>query len=234
MGTGTIVGLSVAGGIAVLVVIAFFVWKFSKKRFSDFDDNEAIKWPELNTHGDKPDSHPLPVNNTGRAGFGNEDTETTLSRGPSHHSYADSTPDVGSVDPYAVPPLPHLNPNQPYRDDPTPDPYYDPYSGPVPNAFTETDQGRYTDAIPMTQMAPSGRRSPGPQMAYDAGRASPRPSMGGRTSPGPQAALGFSQGYERTMSPGPVGYTSPERRPSPGPGVAYGGRQSPGPQNAYR
>jgi hypothetical protein len=42
LGTGPIVGLSVAGGVAVLGVIGFIVWKFSKKRFSDFDDSKSI------------------------------------------------------------------------------------------------------------------------------------------------------------------------------------------------
>jgi hypothetical protein len=40
LGTGSIIGLSVAGGIAVIGVIGFFIWKFTRKRFSDFDDSE--------------------------------------------------------------------------------------------------------------------------------------------------------------------------------------------------
>jgi hypothetical protein len=204
---------------------------FNRILYLPLSPDEAIKWPELNTHSGEPDSHPLPVHNTGRAGFGNENAAGTLSRAQSQsdssytHSYADSTPDFNTADPYAVPPLPHLNPNQPYRDDPNS--YYDPYRGPVPNAFNEMAP----DAIPMTQMPPSGRRSPGPQMAYEGGRASPGP-MAGRTSPGPQGALGYGQAYPRTKSPGPgAAYGG---RQSPGPGPAYGGRQSPGPQNAYR
>jgi asparagine N-glycosylation enzyme membrane subunit Stt3 len=38
-GTGTYIGLGVAGGIAVLGLIAFIVWKFNQKRFSQLDDD---------------------------------------------------------------------------------------------------------------------------------------------------------------------------------------------------
>lgn len=36
--TSTIIGLSVAGGIGLLGVIAFIVWKVTRKRYSDYDD----------------------------------------------------------------------------------------------------------------------------------------------------------------------------------------------------
>lgn len=248
LGTGSIVGMSVAGGVAVIGIIAFFVWKFTRKRFADFDDNEAIKWPDLNTHGGAVDSHPLPVHNTGRAGF-DTGSEPSLSRVPSS-TY--STPDFGAngPDPYAVPPLPHLNPNQPYRDDPTgATGYYDPYRGPVPGTLeTGVPGGEWGgEAIPMTQMnqpaygvEPAayevGRRSPGPQAAYgvdpvyNSGRQSPgaQVAYGGRSSPGPQAAYGGGR-----TSPGPQAAYGGGRS-SPGPQAAYGnGRSSPGPQAAY-
>jgi hypothetical protein len=207
-------------------VVAFFVWKLTRKRFADFDDNEAIKWPELNAHGG--DSHPLPVNNTGRAGF-DTGSEPSLSRVPSVSTGYHSDAHLGAAaDPYAVPPFPHLNPNQPYRDDPSPAPYYDPYRGPVPNTFSDVASveapagaGWTTaEAIPMTQMAPGSRaRSPGPQMAYEAGRASPAPGVMGRQSPGPHAAYG-----DRSRSPGPavaMGGIPPAGRRSPGPQVSY-------------
>ncbi|KAK0480176.1 hypothetical protein IW261DRAFT_118357 [Armillaria novae-zelandiae] len=211
--TGTIIGLSVAGGVALLGIIGFIVWKFTRKRFSDFDDGEAIKWPELNAHGsDGGDIHPLPVHSTGRAGF-DTGSEVSLSRAPSTSTNNFSTPDLPH-DPYAVPPLPHLNPNQPipYRDDPNAgNAYYDPYRGPVPNTFNDAPPGSewsQGEAIPMTQMSGTGRMSPGPGLAYaDTGRASP--TLAGRASPGPSAAL-------RTKSPAP----------------AYG-RASPGPQAAF-
>ncbi|KAG6902830.1 hypothetical protein C0995_010715 [Termitomyces sp. Mi166 len=233
LSTGSIVGISVAGGVAAIAIIAFIVWKFTRKRFTDFDDNEAIKWPELNAHGENVASHPLPVNNTGRSGF-DTGSEPSLSRVASASNY--STPDVASrSDPYAVPPLPHMDPNQPYRDEPTAATgYYDPYRGPVPGSI---EHGHGNDDwtgenIPMTQMA--GRSSPGPQAAFTAegygtGRQSPSlisPYDVGRTgSPGPQLA------YGGRTSPGPqVAYGG---RASPGPQAAYGGRASPGPQVAY-
>jgi hypothetical protein len=154
------------------------------------DADEAIKWPDLNSHGE---AHALPTHSTGRAGFGDDDG---LTRAPSdgHTGYASSlattsTPEfyAGGPDPYAVPPLPHLNPNQPYHDDPgygghDTNAFYDPYRGPVPNTSMEghppPQQGGYGgEAIPMTQMART--RSPGPQvgLGYDMGRASPQPTM---------------------------------------------------------
>ncbi|KAG2359075.1 hypothetical protein BDR07DRAFT_237129 [Suillus spraguei] len=39
LGTGSIIGLSVAGGVAVIAIISFFIWKFTRKRFADFDDS---------------------------------------------------------------------------------------------------------------------------------------------------------------------------------------------------
>lgn len=125
-------------------------------------------------------------------------------------------------DPYAVPPLPHQNPNLPYRDDPVGG-RYDPYSGPIPQTFADTDSIAGGEAIPMTQIGRA--RSPAPPMGYDLGRASPGPQMAyeaGRMSPGPQAAFAMEGGR-----------SSPARMMSPGPGVALSGRASPGPQVAY-
>jgi hypothetical protein len=36
---GTYIGLGVAGGIALLGLIAFIVWKFTQKRFAQLDDD---------------------------------------------------------------------------------------------------------------------------------------------------------------------------------------------------
>lgn len=214
VGTGTIIGLSVAGGVAVIAILCFFVWKFTRKRFTDFDDNEAIKWPELNSHGGGGgDVHALPTNSTGRAGFGAEnDSDLNLTRAPSPGgTYAQSitTSSVGGAhDPYAVPPLPHLNPNQPYRDDPgafgQPG-FYDPYRGPIPNTFGEGVVEPGVEAIPMTQMART--RSPAPQLAYD---------MHGRASPSPQAGYGYGPGIvERAASPALSGTRSPAPHAAP-------------------
>lgn len=149
------------------------------------------------------DSHPLPLRDTGRSGF-DTGSEVSLSRAPSTSNY--STPDIGGVnhDPYAVPPLPHLNPNQPYRDDPSQPGYYDPYRGPVPNTLEHGVEWS-GEAIPMTQMAAAntgrmspaqnpygaGRVSPGPQLAYDRSLSGPHAAYGaGRMSPGPQMSYG--------------------------------------------
>lgn len=209
--------MSVAGGVALIGIIAFFVWKFTRKRFSDYDDNEAIKWPELNSHGGESVSgHALPTKATGRAGFG-DDGESVVG-GYASSLATTSTPELypgAGPDPYAVPPLPHLNPNQPYHDEPVgygrdPNSFYDPYKGPIPSTFNDTGleavqaQGYGAEAIPMTQMART--RSPGPQMGYDM---APQP---GRQSPGPN----LSYGNQMMEAPG--------RQASPGPYPAYGGR----------
>ncbi|KAJ7081816.1 hypothetical protein B0H15DRAFT_763882, partial [Mycena belliarum] len=218
LSTGGIIGLAVAGGVTVICVIAFFIWKFTRKQGGDFDDSENIKWPELNAHSGG-ESHAMPVTSTGRAGFGEEH-----SRAPSVAPTFASSADFHSEDPYAVPPLPHLNPGQPYRDDPGAGAYYDPYRGPVPQTFNEAagpppQEWGQSEAIAMTQM---GRASPAPMM-YDPGRASPGPQMGygggGRTpSPGPQVAYGAP----RTASPGPQAAYGAPRTMSPGPQAAYG------------
>lgn len=179
----------------------------------------------MNAHGENPLA--LPTNRTG-GGF-ETNSEVNLTRPDSRAgslapSASTSAVDLyapnASQDPYAVPPLPHLNPNQPYRDDPS-GAFYDPYNGPVPQTFAEPAVG---EAIPMTQI---GRRSPAPQMAFDA--------AAGRRSPGPQAAYypdgGRNSPAPRAMSPGPGMALS--GRMSPGPGPAYSGRASPGPGAAY-
>lgn len=161
---------------------------------------------------------------------------------PTHYtqtSAADSTADLYAPggDPYAVPPLPHLNPNQPYRDDPGAfggnPAYYDPYRGPVPQAFNDAasiDSHGHNyggEAIPMSNLAPgavpmAGRRSPGPQLGLDPMRsASPQPQMTpqmtGRQSPGPSLAYGRA-------SPGPnMAFGATTGRQSPAPGAPYGG-----------
>jgi len=180
--------------------------------------DEAIKWPELNSHGG--DIHALPTNSTGRAGFGAEnESDLNLARAPSPGggNYAQSvgTSSIGAGhDPYAVPPLPHLNPSQPYRDDPGAygeSGYYDPYRGPIPNTLGDGMSDHGGEAIPMTQMTRT--RSPGPQLAYD---------MQGRASPGPQAGFGYGGIDDRARSPNPAAAGGTR---SPAPHVPYGYRQ---------
>jgi hypothetical protein len=208
----------------VLCVVGFFVWKFTRKRIGDYDNNEEIKWPELNAHDT---AVPLPTNRTGGAGF---DTVPEGGRS-SIGGYAPSTAANSTAelpDPYAIPPLPHLDPNQPYRDDPNAA-YYDPYRGPVPQSFSPVGPG---EVIPMTQLAGTGRRSPGPGAAYagdfGSGRASPALGM--------HAAYGSGSGdYGGRASPAPAyGSSDYGGRASPGPRAAQQGRSvSPGPQAAY-
>ncbi|OBZ72109.1 hypothetical protein A0H81_07676 [Grifola frondosa] len=211
----TIIGLSVAGGIALIGVIAFAVWKFTRKRFSDdFDDSEAIKWPDLNGHSDN--EHALPTGRAPGAAFETSSEVNLMARPDSARGVLQRASAVDlystSHDPYAVPPLPHLNPNvtQPYRDDPNAYYDHDPYSGAPPPVG---------EAIPMTQIGRA--RSPGPQAAFGG-------YPDGRASPGPGQALGVAPQVARSRSPAPApGYSG---RMSPGP---QAGRMSPGPQMAY-
>ena len=113
--------------------------------------------------------HDRCLNRTGGAGF-ETNSEVNLTRPDSRtgSTYASSAAASAvdlyaphpAQDPYAVPPLPHLNPNQPYRDDPN-SAYYDPYHGPVPQTFGEGLSHGGVEAIPMTQIGRS--RSPAPQ-----------------------------------------------------------------------
>jgi len=123
-------------------------------------------------------------------------------------------------DPYAVPPLPHMDPNQPYRDDPTgQNQFYDPYRGPVPHSLHDPSGSvEGSESIPMSTYHPSsgayggatnvtspppgsvatGRQSPGQAYAYGSGRQSPGAAFAygsGRQSPGPNAATQNYPGY---------------------------------------
>lgn len=42
VGSSTIIGLSVAGGLAALGAIAFIAWKLTRKRFSQFDNDDGM------------------------------------------------------------------------------------------------------------------------------------------------------------------------------------------------
>ena len=108
--------------------------------------------------------------------------------------------DLNYNDPYAVPPLPHMNPNQPYRDDPSSQgAFYDPYRGPVPHSLHDPPGADGNENIPLNTYSPSpsGRYTPQPYNQYEvtseaSGRRSPGPALayGGRQSPGPSYAYG--------------------------------------------
>ncbi|WWD19132.1 hypothetical protein CI109_103590 [Kwoniella shandongensis] len=78
--TGAIIGISVAVGVVVIALIAFAVWRM-KRRTSDED--EAIRWPELNRHGDSSAHHALPARQTGQHGFETNPLERSLSNSSS-------------------------------------------------------------------------------------------------------------------------------------------------------
>jgi len=223
--TSTIVGLSVAGGVAALGVIAFFIWKFTRKRFSDLEDNEEIKWPELNAHNEPAGLSSARTGDTGfGAGAAGGDILRADSRAGTYEGSlaATSTTELYAAgahqDPYAIPPLPQFNPNQPYRDDPNA--FYDPYRGPVPETF----DGSNAEAIPMTQFSGARARSPGPGAAYGA----PPPGPGAAYGAPPPAVGGYGYPDGRSRSPGPAVYGDRARSPGPSalgaaPAYSYGG-----------
>jgi len=225
LGTGSIIGLSVAGGIALLGIVAFFIWKFTRKRWSATYDDGEIKWPDLNSASHDPGHDDLVGPQRLSDGASIRDPSLRNTYGDGGLASSQSQVDLYHPDPYSVPPLPHLNPNQPYHDDPNVGAYHDNFSAPVFHDSRPSSPSIRGEAIPMNQINRS--RSPGPQTALYTGH-------GGRQSPGPQDAYGGGVGRQ---SPGPQdAYSGGVGRQSPGPQDAYGGgygRRSPGPNDAY-
>jgi len=184
-----------------------------------------IKWPDLNSESHAParDDPAVPPSLSDGASIRDQGFRGAYSDGGLAASQ--SQVDLHAADPYSVPPLPHLNPNQPYRDDPGTGPYLDNFSVPAFHESRPSSPSIRGEAIPMNQINRS--RSPGPQGALYTG-------YGGRQSPGPQDAYGGGIGRQ---PPGPQdAYGGGIGRQSPGLQDAYGGgigRQSPGPQDAY-
>jgi len=169
-----------------------------------------IKWPDLNSenHVSGQDTHAGIQGSTDGASL--RDPSFRGAYGDGGLGASQSQVDLYAADPYAVPPLPHLNPNQPYRDDPVAGTYHDSFNPPAFHESRPSSPSIRGEAIPMNQI--NRTKSPGPQGALP-------PAYAGRQSPGPQDAYG-------------VGYG----RQSPGPQDAYGGgygRRSPGPLDAY-
>ncbi|KAG8908143.1 casein kinase I [Tulasnella sp. 403] len=196
LGKKSIAGLAVVVGLAVVGIAAFIWWKMSKKRFSGFDDGNdgAIKWPDLN---DTTAMQPLPARTPGaRSGL---DSDFRASQADFAHAnvppYYDSQSILSSTADLSKAPLEHST-GGPYYDNPSLQQetasydyhgsaaadhvenggrmsgYYDPYSGPVPDAFSPqaTAVAHNTQSMvvdPYTAADP-GRRSPGPNVAYDA------------------------------------------------------------------
>jgi len=226
-GKGTWIGIGVAGGVALLGLIGFVVWKFTQKRFSSFDDDGAdINWP-------------MPKE---------ELVAPTAPAMSAATNATNSTVDL-SADPYAVPPLPPRG--MPYYDDPSGTAaaaYYDPYRGPVPQTFhsppssvdSHAQQYAMGEAIPMsTYSSSNGRHSPGPNAAYDDGYSrsrSPGPNMAyddpyaGRRSPGPSIAYGMDPARSGTpVSMAPPRMGTPASMAPPRMGTPLGGPGGYGP-----
>ncbi|WWC71480.1 uncharacterized protein I206_105438 [Kwoniella pini CBS 10737] len=85
-----IIGISVGVGVVVLVLIAFAVWRMKKRTG---DEDEAIRWPELNRHGDSDAHHALPARQTGQHGIETNPLSRSLSNSssifapPSSHNH---------------------------------------------------------------------------------------------------------------------------------------------------
>ncbi|TKY85415.1 hypothetical protein EX895_005577 [Sporisorium graminicola] len=94
--TGLIIGVSVAGGVIVLIAFIFLYFKFGTRRFSNFDDGDAdIKWPELKHDPDSNVMQPLPARRTGRAGFGMGDDDSDNEGGEHDGNGADGVGEKG-------------------------------------------------------------------------------------------------------------------------------------------
>lgn len=63
---GAIIGISVAVGVVILGLIGCAVWRMKRRTG---DEDEAIRWPELNRHGDSDAHHALPARATGKHGI---------------------------------------------------------------------------------------------------------------------------------------------------------------------
>ncbi|OWT38120.1 hypothetical protein C362_03985 [Cryptococcus neoformans Bt1] len=83
--TGAIIGICVGVGTAILALIALAVWRMKRR---SGDEDEAIRWPELNRHGDSDAHHALPARETGQHGFETNPLERSLSSS-SELQYAD-------------------------------------------------------------------------------------------------------------------------------------------------
>ncbi|WWC93490.1 hypothetical protein V866_000325 [Kwoniella sp. B9012] len=78
--TAAIIGISVGVGVVVIALIAFAVWRMKRR---NGDEDEAIRWPELNRHGDSDAHHALPARQTGQHGFETNPLSRSLSNSSS-------------------------------------------------------------------------------------------------------------------------------------------------------
>ncbi|BEI86329.1 hypothetical protein CcaverHIS002_0606160 [Cutaneotrichosporon cavernicola] len=68
IGTGAIVGIAVGAGVVVIAIVAVIIMLARRGRSSTDDD--VIRWPELNHHGDTEVQHALPVHQSDKHGLG--------------------------------------------------------------------------------------------------------------------------------------------------------------------
>lgn len=80
---GAIIGISVAVGVIILALIGCAVWRMKRR---NGDEDEAIRWPELNRHGDSDAHHALPARATGKHGI---ETDALVCRLCLEYSHAD-------------------------------------------------------------------------------------------------------------------------------------------------
>ena len=66
IGTGAIIGIAVGVGAVVFGLIGMAIWRMKRR---GGDEDEAIRWPELNRHGDSDAHHALPARQTGQHGI---------------------------------------------------------------------------------------------------------------------------------------------------------------------
>lgn len=68
IGTGAIVGIAVGAGVVLIAIIGIIIM-FARRNRSSTDD-DVIRWPELNHHGDTEVQHALPVHQSDKHGLG--------------------------------------------------------------------------------------------------------------------------------------------------------------------
>ncbi|WVQ71971.1 hypothetical protein IAR50_001514 [Cryptococcus sp. DSM 104548] len=193
LSTGAIIGICVGVGVAVLALIGLALCRMRKR---SSDEDEAIRWPELNRHGDSDVHHALPARETGQHGFETSGMSRPLSSGSSIH-YADYPAEYGSAGgDYLGTPLPHtpvpmaLGGSNFGASSTLEDEYdekYPPSSGhldhsathlaggpPSPNPNSLDEHDNYSSLPPPVQPTPAGLGMGG--MMYGQGHPSPNPS----------------------------------------------------------
>ncbi|KAL1413350.1 hypothetical protein Q8F55_001109 [Vanrija albida] len=78
LSTGAIAGIAVGGGLALLAIIAAIILFARRRRH---EDDDAIRWPELNRHGDSSTMAALPAHRTGHHGIDTGPADRRMSLG---------------------------------------------------------------------------------------------------------------------------------------------------------